>query len=321
MDNTKIEWADATWNALRGCSKVSAGCAYCYAEGMAARFSDPGQWGHGIATREGGRHRWTGQVVLDEQALVKPLRWRKPRRIFVTSVSDPFHDAVTDAMLDKLFAVMALAPRHTFHLLTKRPERMRAYATTPRPIATAMVEIAKANGMADRHLVRCLDQPRVQGNVWLGATVENQQAYNDRAGPMAALQAAGWRTFASAEPLLGPVTLHRWVPDWLIAGGESGRNARPMHPAWPRELRDACQLANVPFFFKQWGHWAEREPGIRGDDARIPKSVTIDPKGNQHPLCDWANPGIAVLYAFGKKATGQLLDRQIHHAFPEVANA
>ena len=123
MGKTTIDWTDYTWNCLRGCSRCSPGCANCYAESMACRFCGPGQWGHGIAERGKG---WTGAVVLDEAALLKPLHWRKPRRIFVTSVGDPFHPAVTDDMLDRMFAVMAVASQHTFQLLTKRPERMLA---------------------------------------------------------------------------------------------------------------------------------------------------------------------------------------------------
>ncbi|EME71421.1 Gp37Gp68 family protein [Paramagnetospirillum caucaseum] len=224
-DRTKIEWTDATWNALRGCSKVSAGCTNCYAEGMAGRFSDPGQWGYGIATREPEsleryilRGRWTGKVVLDEKALFKPLHWKKPRRIFVTSIGDPFHPAVTDDMLDRLFAVMALAPQHTFQLLTKRPERMRAYldgAATPIRIASASVSMAVGD-------LRWSNPCGTDGwwplpNVWLGVSVENQPAANERIPHLLATPAT--MRFLSCEPLLGPLDLERWLRiDWQCQG-------------------------------------------------------------------------------------------------------
>lgn len=245
---TTIEWTDATWNALRGCSKVSAGCANCYAVGMAARFCKPGLWGHGLVERTCGGPRWTGTVVLDEKALMAPLHWQKPRRIFVTSGSDPFHPAVTDEMLDRLFAVMAEANWHTFQLLTKRPERMREYCMS----FVDRHQNEAAPGILDR---TAWPLP----NLWLGVSVEDQASADQRVPHLLATPAA--KRFFSCEPLLGPVDILVYGPnfetvDWVIVGGESGPKARPMHPDWARNLRDQCANAGVPFFFKRWGRWA-----------------------------------------------------------------
>jgi protein gp37 len=291
-DNTSIEWTDATWNPIGGCTRVSEGCRNCYAEVMAARFSKPGQWGHGLAEivrRPDGTtdHRWTGNVVLHEGALDRPLRWQQPRRIFVNSTSDLFHEEAPDEWIDLVFAVMALAPRHTFQVLTKRPERARAYllANPGIRIRSQMPSIAGPLPVIE------MDWPLP--NVWLGTSVEDRATADARIPHLLATPAAV--RFVSAEPLLGPVDLTRiteaepacpggtsvcgWYLDalagdawddengaltgeyrgtygnarldWVIVGGESGPGARPMNPDWARSLRDQCSAANVAFFMKQ----------------------------------------------------------------------
>jgi protein gp37 len=314
-DRTKIEWTDATWNPIRGCTRVSEGCRNCYAEVMAARFSDPGQWGHGLAQRValpggGTDHRWTGKVELVDAALDLPLRWRSPRRIFVNSTSDLFHEKVPDEWIDMVFAVMAVAPQHTFQVLTKRPDRMQRYLSgaAQRRIVGLYADRLAARGRGeirsttlfdiacdriglvaefpDADIVsRLRDRPLRAGwplpNVWLGTSIEDQATADDRIPHLLATPAAV--RFISAEPLLGPVDLTgiaiprpdlrasvildvlngtgglvRGGPgriDWVICGGESGPGARPMHPDWARSLRDQCQAAGVPFFFKQQGKW------------------------------------------------------------------
>lgn len=266
-DGTGIEWTDATWNPLRGCSRVSEGCRNCYAERVAARFSGEGQPYEGLATMTPAGARWTNQVRLIESALEQPLKWRRPRRIFVNSMSDLFHESVPDEWINRVFAVMSSGTRHVFQVLTKRPERMKKYVT--------------AAGW------------KTLPNVWLGVSVEDQETANKRIPHLLATPAA--IRFISAEPLLGSVGLdnlidipprswglshhinalagHRWDEselfgsdkpyeddppntnrlDWVIVGGESGPGARPMHPDWARSLRDQCVDAGVPFFFKQWG--------------------------------------------------------------------
>ncbi len=367
-DNTKIEWADSTWNAIRGCSRVSAGCANCYAEGMAARFSDPGQWGHGLAERRDGRGRWTGKVTLDEKALLKPLSWRKPRRIFVTSIGDPFHLEVPDEWLDRLFAVMALARQHTFQMLTKRPERMREYVVDVMERRSGHIadaaETALAASGARRDIAGAwedvFEQTYPLPNVWLGTSVEDQATADERIPHLLATPAA--LRFISAEPLLGPgdltkirttcgamgghaiqdddagYTLNALVRDggeedsddphglfhdaidWVIAGGESGPEARPMHPDWARDLRDQCAAAGTPFMFKGWGgwRWGGRTsggwfyyPSIVGGRQDGEGSV-FTPASPDH---DWGDGHVAV--RVGKKAAGRLLDGREHNDMPK----
>ena len=247
-DTTKIEWSDSTWNPIGGCTRVSEGCRNCYAEIMAARFSDPGQWGHGLARRvtlpDGTTdHRWTGKMVLHDHRLDQPLRWKKPRRIFVNSTSDLFHENVPDEWIDRVFAVMALAPQHTFQVLTKRPARARDYMLA---VGRCRSWLYESPPVAANPSVRWrMPLP----NVWLGTSVEDQATADARIPHLLATPAAV--RFLSCEPLLGPVTPDLTRIHWVIVGGESGPGARPMHPDWARGLRDQCEVAGVAFFMKQ----------------------------------------------------------------------
>jgi len=508
-DRTKIEWTDATWTPVKGCTRVSPGCGGpgqhggCYAEIMAARFSKPGQWGEGLATivtlPDGSKdHRWTGLIRFDERELLKPLSWKKPRRIFVCSTADLFHEKVTDEQIDHVFAVMALCPQHIFQVLTKRPERMRAWANdvqTPFRIARAIDAIAAApigeeelrpisrypgyiasshgaiysekrgrrkllspdvgdqghcrvtlyrNGVSSRELVHRLiletfsgppPHPEAQGrhrdgnaennylsnlswggqdenwidskrhgthrrysklsseqvaeirnrhitgetgealarefgvsatqirniaagkqwsitpsikwplpNVWKGTSVEDQQRANERVPHL--LETPAVVRFLSCEPLLGPIDL-TWIEfpnergstecydalslhlepgesfpdgtcdgviDWVIVGGESGPGARPMHPDWARSLRDQCDAADVPFFFKQWGEWAPAQPWYPTHPVSLPL-LGLGPDGwsnESHVLID--DPDYVA--RLGKKAAGRLLDGVEHNGMP-----
>ena len=232
-DRTSISWTDATWNPTSGCSRVSEGCRNCYAEGMAARFNKPRQWGEGLATMvrtPDGRSapRWTGEVRLNEAALDQPLRWRKRRRIFVNSTSDLFHEAVPDEWIDTVFAVMALSPQHTFQVLTKRPERMREYmqghqSNIPylgrmpleRIHLDAAAHMEGDGGVMDMLKERgnvyslYLDAPWPLPNVWLGVSVEDEVTAHVRLPYLMATPAAV--RFASVEPLLGPLDLNPWL--------------------------------------------------------------------------------------------------------------
>ena len=308
--NSPIEWTDATWNPIGGCTRVSEGCRNCYAEVMAARFSGPGQWGEGLARIVRGAdgkaidHRWSGQMRLNERALDLPLRWKKPRRIFVNSTSDLFHENLPDEWIDKVFAVMALAPRHTFQVLTKRPERAREYLqhmercfhASPEAFQLAWGEAGldiAGYGASDFIMDRSWPLP----NVWLGTSIEDQAAANARVPHLLETPAAV--RFVSAEPLLGRVILPGLIPmaspgncisidgdwwhtpgscpncrpslDWVIVGGESGHGARPMHPDWARSLRDQCAAADVAFFMKQMGG----HPNKRGTFDDIPADLQI----------------------------------------------
>lgn len=271
-DNTKIEWADATWQVTTGCSVVSPGCTNCYAMRLAGTRMQHHPSRAGLTQPSKAGPVWTGEVRFNEQWLDQPLRWKKPRRIFVAAHGDLFHENLPDAAIDRVFAVMALCPQHTFIVLTKRAARMREYFADPHTndrIGSAKIsDEADRSGVKHQHPGWGVDRGR-EGpfrpldHVWLGVSVEDQAHADERIPELLATPAAV--RFVSAEPLLGP--LHyltdrgdsdaNWVPrlDWTICGGESGPGARPMHPDWARALRDQCQAAGVPFFFKQWGEW------------------------------------------------------------------
>jgi protein gp37 len=212
-DRSAIEWTEATWNPVTGCSKVSPGCAHCYAETFAERWR--GVPGH--------PYEQGFDLRLWPARLEQPLRWRRPRTIFVNSMSDLFHEAIPESFLREIFDVMVRADHHIFQILTKREERMAELAPT-------------------------LPWPE---NVWMGVTIENRR-FARRADRLREVPAAV--RFISAEPLLGPLErLDLEGIDWLIAGGESGPKHRAVREEWVLDLRDRCSEANVPFFFKQWG--------------------------------------------------------------------
>ena len=288
-DKTGIEWTDATWNPVTGCDKVSPGCDHCYAESVAHRFSGTEAYPDGFA------------VTLRPERLEQPLRWKRPRRIFVNSMSDLFHDQVPDEYIARVWAVMALAPRHTFQILTKRHGRMKSLVGSERfasLIYTAVNELLGQGNpprVATDTVLSALDafghgKFTVLPNVHGGVSAEDQQRAALR---IPALNATPFAVrFVSAEPLLGRIDLSRYLTgdcpscgdditeppcgethavmalddsaagiDWVIVGGESGPGARPMHPDWARSLRDQCTEAGVAFLFKQRGEWSWNEPG------------------------------------------------------------
>jgi protein gp37 len=218
-DRSAIEWTDATWNPVTGCSHVSEGCRHCYAEALSLR--------RGWSAKPWTARNAAENVVLHPDRLPQPLRWRQPRRVFVNSMSDLFHERIPAPFLDQVFAVMAQAARHTFQVLTKRPERMSEYLTN-----------------------RDYGQQPLP-NVWLGVSVEDQAAVAERIPLL--LQTPAAVRFISAEPLLGPLTLDLNGIDWVIVGGESGIGFRRMRPEWATDIRDQCTAADVAFLFKQWG--------------------------------------------------------------------
>lgn len=214
-DKSAIEWTDATWNPVTGCSKVSPGCANCYAETLSLRFGwSKAPWTPANAARN---------VVLHPERLDQPLGWREPRMVFVNSMSDLFHELVPDDYIRRVWMRMEVASQHTFQVLTKRPDRM-AELSSSLPLLP---------------------------NVWLGTSIENDR-WTSRADALR--QASAAVRFISAEPLLGPLpSLDLTAIDWLIVGGESGIGHRPMDAAWVRELRERSVAGGVAFFFKQWG--------------------------------------------------------------------
>ena len=229
-----IEWTEATWNPVAGCTIVSPGCTNCYAMRMAARLQAMGMAKYaGTTQKSGKRHVWTGRINIDERALSAPLTWRKPLRIFVNSMSDLFQERVAESFVRRVWAVMQQAPWHSFQILTKRPDRMLA--------------------MLERSSFVMLP------NVWLGTSVESED-YIERIELLRRVPAA--IRFISFEPLLGPIL----DPDltgihWAIVGGESGPRARPMESWWVEELRDSCKRQRVAFFFKQWGGKRKKKTG------------------------------------------------------------
>jgi protein gp37 len=339
-DRTGIEWTDATWNPVWGCTPVSPGCDHCYAETLVnGRLAHLHPGGFGV-------------VRLRPEQLDKPLRWQRPRRIFVNSMSDLFHDDIPDEYIAQVFAVMALAPQHTFQVLTKRHGRMRSLLNSLSfRIRVDSMEYQMAVGLATDQSGDQLpvDQTRAHAsresrrlpdgsipprwplpNVWLGVSVETQQWADIRIPALLDTPAAV--RFLSCEPLLGPVELEfihyydahcggcsgilspahepscgvepgkHWGIDWVIAGGESGRAARPMSLAWARSLRDQCKAAGVPFLFKQWGEWA---PDSTYDD----RGQLVEAQTDES------------MTRIGKKAAGRELDGRTWDEFPQAVTA
>ena len=305
---TSIEWTRGddgskgeTWNPTVGCSKVSPGCDHCYAVTVAQRGM---QDAHRGLTADGD---WTGEVRLLPDRLDTPLHWRKPRRVFVDSMSDLFHPAVPVEFVEEVWATMAGAPQHTFQVLTKRPQRMADWFSYG--MRAGMVA-----GAAQQRQIPLPKIPMAEWwplpNVWLGTSIESDR-YTFRADHLRATPAAV--RFLSLEPLLGPLpSLNLDGIDWVIAGGESGPGARPMHPDWVRDLRDRCQAAGVAFFFKQWGAW-----GFAGHDAA---ASLLSYSGHWYP------PDARQMWLFGqraarmanvgKKVAGRMLDGRTWDEFP-----
>lgn len=229
MGDSKIEWTDKTWNPVTGCTKVSQGCKHCYAERIAGRM-----WATQYSRNPDGTPRRFTDVRCHPDRLGQPHTWRDPAMVFVNSMSDLFHEDVPDAFIGAVWSKMLETPRHTFQVLTKRPERMR-------DIVTRLVDECRRKGLRDAD------------NIWLGVSVEDQEQALKRIPFLWGLPVAV--RFVSAEPLLGPVDLGIAPAylDWVIVGGESGPGARAMRADWARSLRDQCQQSGVAFFFKQWG--------------------------------------------------------------------
>jgi len=345
MGETNIEWASHTWNPVTGCSKVSDGCAHCYAEREWPRLA-----GNPKTPYYG---RKFNDVRIHPERLEQPLRWTKPRKIFVNSMSDLFHDDVDEKFIAKAFAIMDLARQHTYMVLTKRPERAKRILNDE----DFQFHIGWFQSQAIREFG--LPEPKEIGpfpfkNVWIGVSVENQATADERIPLL--LQIPAVVRFISAEPLLGPIVLKRKAVDeqeiiqatlmglleeysravergidWVICGGESGPGARPMHPDWVRGLRDQCQAANVPFFFKQWGEFKEAcrynswpkyrdHVGVTTKAIGLDKSALLNADGS-----DLVNGGpdhkiypISHLERVGKKQAGRELDGRTWDEFPEM---
>jgi protein gp37 len=324
-DKTGIEWTDATWNPTVGCKLVSPGCTNCYAMKVAARMEsisiahssahggDPGPmyYYRDLVTDTRAGPVWNGtfrEAPFD--LLERPLRWKRPRRIFVNSMSDLFGEGVPYETIDKVFAVMAMCPQHTFQILTKRPERMRDYLQ-PYSKRRADGLGAAVVSLGYNGPLESLKWPLP--NVWLGVSVEDQKRADERIPILFATPAA--IRWISAEPLLGPVDLEiatrrtlRYFSylnlnlHWVVVGGESGPGSRPMHPDWARSLRDQCKAAGVAFLFKQWGEWFPCNFTVTGSKERI--------------VCRSEGFDLAEMHRVGKKRAGRLLDGVEHNEYP-----
>ena len=263
---SSIEWTQGTWNPVVGCRMVSSGCAHCYAERMAKRLAAMARAAEERGTNAGRcanyltvlneRGKWNGRVFLDYAALRDPLGWRRPRTIFVNSMSDLFYEEVPSEFVEQVFDVMNACPQHNFQVLTKRPEVAAAYSH----------KLAWGP------------------NIWLGTSVENA-AVTHRVGELCRTGAR--IKFLSVEPLLGPIPrLPLRGVDWVIVGGESGPGARPMQPEWVRQIRDRCLTRGVAFFFKQWGGVNKKAAG-RMLDGRLWDELPSG--GDQHVRACYAD--------------------------------
>lgn len=322
MGATSIEWTDFSINPIRArdkatgavghfCEKISAGCKNCYASRLQTRFNM-----HEFVAS----NRDKVECFLDESKLKEVLRRKKPTRYFWCDMTDMFGDWVPDEWIDKCFATMALTPRHTHQVLTKRAERMKAYSSSE--VAKRLLKVGRE--LARGHGANLMNDAAVSlwplPNVWKGVSVESQELADERIPLL--LQTPAAVRFLSCEPLLGPVDLEPFLQyppmhenykmtfgvrewrgvDWVIVGGESGHGARPMHPRWVRAIRDQCQDAGVSFFFKQWGEFiSEQIKHVRF--TAVHSGVPMDEPTSMFPV--------------GKKAAGRLLDGREHNEFPE----
>lgn len=312
--NSNIEWTDRTWNPITGCTRVSAGCDNCYAVTMTKRLEAMGQTEKYGGLVNLGKGHFNGTVKCHENALLDPLKWRKPQKVFVNSMSDVFHKDVPFEFIFKIFAVMALCPQHTFQVLTKRPERMAEYFAYLRCLAMSRaVDPSVTEAIQDRIDDNPISLEWPLPNVWLGTSVEDRRVIH-RIDELRKEPAAV--RFLSLEPLIGDLgTINLEGIHWVIVGGESGTNARPMHPDWARSLRDQCQAAGVPFFFKQWGEWQiarDYVPAALNDTNRF-RFVDHFGRGDVY-----GGPDCAVMECVGKHRAGRLLDGRTWDEFPEV---
>lgn len=380
---SKIEWTGKTWNPIVGCSKVSEGCRNCYALKDAWRMAHnpatKGTYGATVKAGADGKAHWTGCIGMNPGKLTEPLDRKKPTTWFVNSMGDLFHESVTDEQIDRVFAVMAASPQHTFQILTKRPERMQEWGTSTEhdgddgylPGGGTMWRVDEAikefrgdleDGVLSEEQWAILEDG-IDGtmwplrNVWLGVSVEDQATVNERIPHLLNTPAAV--RFVSYEPALGAVDFTHYpgeMPsdppgppgfriinflegtgtyanersgyprmtydnefpklDWIIAGGESGPGARPAHPEWFRKVRDDCEAAGVPFFFKGWGDWGNvfydgRESiylGLDGTTCSMPLGGGYDSQS----CYPWA-----FMCRIGKKTAGRLMDGMEHNGMPE----
>jgi protein gp37 len=327
--STTIEWTNEVWNPTTGCNKVSRGCKNCYAEKMHKRLQGMKMPGYHRNFLEG--------AYPNPAALNRPLKWKRPKKVFLDSMSDLFHHNIPFEYVDKVFAVMALTPQHIYQILTKRPERMAEYMTSSptQRIERHLLTIHQTIPLNQR--VHGYGKPRWPlPNVWLGTSVENQAAADERIPHLLKCPAAV--RFLSCEPLVGPVNFAS-VPEeidedarfakrtlhgihWVIVGGESGSKATPMHPDWARSLRDQCEQADVLFFFKQWGEYAPlSKQHLKLTHSMFPDGSTIawgssESKDLIKAMSSQDYDTLSAYSKVGKHHSGRLLDGKEHNEYP-----
>lgn len=328
MGKSKIEWTDRVWNPVTGCTKISEGCLNCYAERMSKRFA--GTWGLPEDDYFG--------IRIHQERLEDPLRWKKPSRIFVCSMADIFHEDIPDNFIRRVFQIIEQCcprdwdgkkwlpkPRHTFLILTKRPERMKKFIENymdDRLVYAKKFDDCPTPEMRNSPaaIAAWQDAKMLSPHIWLGVTAENQQRADERIPTLLQIPAAV--RFVSVEPMLGPVDLDQYLPvivghnryhwergdlDWVICGGESGPGARPMNPDWVRRLRDQCVYGGIPFFFKQWGEYCYPEQMKRDTYRETDSAHNLAGHG------EYNKP-----WRVGKKKAGRELDGRTWDEYPQV---
>lgn len=294
---------------------------------MANRLAANPATAHKYAGTVNERGQWTGKINVSVETLDEPYEWRKPRMVFVNSMSDMFHEVVDERFLNTMFCRMHAVDWHKYLVLTKRPERMLRYIETREPSTTNGYSIQLRDIRGGLNDIERWPIP----NVWLGFSAEDQETFDERWEPMRELARAGWNTFVSLEPLLGPVALPGDAKEslgWVIVGGESGPGARPPHPDWARSIRDQCRRLNIPFFFKQWGAWAPRsQVAVTLEHVKKPHvAICVHGRTSEFsqeamkaacPIChhrwEW-------LCRTGKKFAGNTLDGSQHQQWPFDSN-
>jgi|GEM_PF-49490 len=298
--STMIDYADEVWEVTAGCTKASPGCANCWAEATSRRMAGKALPGYRDVIRNG---HWNGSISLLKHNLERPLKWKRPRVVFVNSKSDLFHESVPFEYIDRVFYTMIQARQHTFLLLTKRPDRMAAYYES-RMDGEDWFEVDLGAGWRAGFEVR-------KGNIWPGATAENQEMLEQRAPQL--VRCPGPVRWLSLEPLLEAVDLAPWIGqgydqvNWVVPGGESGTRARIMPVSAPRRVRDVCIEKGVPFWFKQWGAWRPINPVTEPHTYELAEQHKID-------SVMWLGYRYQKL---GKKNTGHELDGTVWQEFPE----
>jgi len=355
MSKSKIEWTDKTWNPVRGCAKVSTGCKNCYAEVMGARFSGKGQPYEGVISGK----RWNGKATFHPTKLDEPLRWRKPAKVFVNSMSDLFHSDLSFEQIAAVFGVMAAAGRHTFQVLTKRPTRMLDFFGWLDGMAKQsshghIIQSYALDAGVNYKRLGAVNEQWPLPNVWLGVSTEDQKAADERI-PLLLMAPAAIR-WISAEPLLGPLDVRKWVDEcvpaceacgnvnvwgdtwfgnptcsacrkplhgackhligWVVVGGESGPSARPMSPSWVRRIMEDCEPSGV-FLFKQWGEWGPTPSSKKG--LRV---ASLNEETGRMVEMQAGGGGFrdlnpkTTVYRASKKANGRELDGVIYDRYP-----